>query len=724
MEIREFAERVLFGDSLADKLTPTTRPSDRCPGAPIAPPDLPARPASLTLRPGTHQRERFPTRRDLERDEGRGIALHFFANHELLALEAMALALLRFPDAPAPFRRELTVTMSEEQKHFSLYTQRMAACGIELGTVAVNDFFWRATRDAPTWLDFVVRMGLCFEQANLDYAHFYAQAFAEVGDRETADVLELVYREEIIHVRRGLRWFRRALSPGEDEFEAFAARLTLPLSPARARGREFCADARRRAGMSPDFIAKMATSGGSRGRPPEVHAFTPTSELCVGRGPDYNPPARFDRLRHDLQTLPMFLAAADDIVIVDEPPRVPWLEHLQQAGYVLPEFVVWRGGPPPSTPPRVANVCAWGFAPQTLRWLQPWLARLTDRDEPGSRDAWSPDRAALYSKVTSCDILRRYLADNPQGWLCDQEHVGRVANDVDEVRSHVAACLRRGSLHNVIKGEFGVSGRNLRRIRGELMAADESWLRNQLHGGRRVIVEPWLDRVYDLSLRMRVSRSGRASVQGIGQFFTDERGQYKGAILGSATANFDQTARRFANDDGRQPKRLFKELSSVAQHVAGTLGPRGYEGLVGVDALVFRDRDRLRLKPIVEINARPNMGHVAHGLSQALHPGRVGLWLIVPIRHLERAGFRGALDWADRMYAQAPLQTAGDGANRRLVRGALLTTDPARAQEFVSIAIIADCLEACAELLLPLAAPVLSSARAGELVTEAQAAPG
>lgn len=718
MEIREFAERVLLGQSLADKLVAPRELTDLAPGPAIAAPAVPGRPLELPLRSGANERERFPTRRDLEREAGRGIALHFFANHELLALEAMALALLRFPDAPPAFRRELTVTMSEEQQHFSLYVDRMTACGVELGTVPVNAFFWQATRDAPTLLDFIVRMSLCFEQANLDYARHYMKAFAEVGDDATATVLERVYREEIAHVRRGLAWFRRELEPGADEFDAFARHLTLPLSPARARGRDFCAESRRRAGFDEAFIARMATVGGSKGRSPSAHFFTPTSELCVGAGRDYNPPARFDTLRRDLQTVPMFLAANDDIVVVDEAPDIAWLDELRRAGVTLPEFVAWTDGPPAIEHPRLTDLCAWGFAPQTQRWLRPWFPKLRgqqlhkratlEHDAPAwYTGPWTEHTSRLYSKATSCEVLRGFLAKHDASWLCDEHHVGRVATTVDEVMDALEALVGTGSTTNVIKAEYGVSGRNMRRISGPTLSADDqAWLANQLHRDRRVVVEPWLDGVYDLSLRMRIVEPGRASVQGIGQFLTDARGQYKGAILGPATANFDEAARRFASGDGREPKRLSTMLHALAGHIAAALQPWHYTGLVGVDALVFRDQSRLRLKPIVEINARPNMGHVAHGLSRLLHGRSVGLWLIVPLAELARAGFDNAVAWAETMRQRAPLRMTGEGSSRRIVSGALLTTDPARARQFVSVAVVADSLTACSEMLAPLRSPL------------------
>ncbi len=98
MTVRSFAERILFGADIEDKLTRIDDPSDADPGAPIEVPAAPARPRSLSF-PSERSALEFPTPKQLESDAMRGKALHFFANHELLALELMALALVRFEDA-------------------------------------------------------------------------------------------------------------------------------------------------------------------------------------------------------------------------------------------------------------------------------------------------------------------------------------------------------------------------------------------------------------------------------------------------------------------------------------------------------------------------------------------------------------------------------------------------------------------------------------------------
>ena len=142
MEIRLFAERILFGTSWDDKLLALERYEDEAPGAGISTPTAPGRPEGLELgqrlgRPKLN----FRDVRNFHSEKERGLVLHFFANHELLALELMALALLKFPDAPEKFRRGLVQTLKDEQEHVRLYQKRMAEVGVEFGEIPV--FVWK-----------------------------------------------------------------------------------------------------------------------------------------------------------------------------------------------------------------------------------------------------------------------------------------------------------------------------------------------------------------------------------------------------------------------------------------------------------------------------------------------------------------------------------------------------------------------------------------------------
>src|SRR5450631_2454584 len=102
MELREFAERVLFATTLDEKLLRPENITDERPGSAFAATAAPGRPKALQFKATGEARDSFPGTKNLERESERGRLLHFFANHELLATELMALVLLKFPDAPAP----------------------------------------------------------------------------------------------------------------------------------------------------------------------------------------------------------------------------------------------------------------------------------------------------------------------------------------------------------------------------------------------------------------------------------------------------------------------------------------------------------------------------------------------------------------------------------------------------------------------------------------------
>src|SRR5688572_5998335 len=221
MELRDFAEQVLFATTLEEKLLCPKIITDENPGSPIVAPHMPGRPAGLRFKAQGSGQGGFPGIHRLEQERERGLLLHFFANHELLATELMALVLLRFPDAPAAFRRGVLQTLQDEQEHTRLYLARMAACGIAFGELPVSGYFWRAVSGMQSPVDYVAGLSLTFEQANLDFARHFARGFAAAGDDVTAQLLEKIHRDEIGHVAYGLKWFRRWKATGESDWDAF-----------------------------------------------------------------------------------------------------------------------------------------------------------------------------------------------------------------------------------------------------------------------------------------------------------------------------------------------------------------------------------------------------------------------------------------------------------------------------------------------------------------------
>src|SRR5438445_7601932 len=120
MELRDFAERVLFATTLEEKLQCPADLTDERPGPPLVTPAAPCRPTELRFKPTGTARDSFPGTRRLDQPGERGRLLHFFANHELLATELMALVLLKFPDAPPAFRKGVRQTLQDEQEHTKL----------------------------------------------------------------------------------------------------------------------------------------------------------------------------------------------------------------------------------------------------------------------------------------------------------------------------------------------------------------------------------------------------------------------------------------------------------------------------------------------------------------------------------------------------------------------------------------------------------------------------
>lgn len=256
MEVRQFAEQVLFAESLADKLSAAPDAfTDESPG-PSVDVTEPVRPANLQFAP-RRTAPPMPKPGALREAGKRGIAHHILANHELQALEVMARVALLFPDAPTDFRLGLAVIMQDEQRHTRMHVERGAMLGVRFGDLPVNSYIWQKSLSFESVLDYIATLPLVFEGRNLDHTLEFAAHFEAAGDDRSAALMRVVHRDEIEHVRFGMEWLSRLKSPDQSDWEAFSQHLAWPLRPSKARGDMFQHDARRDAGMSDDFIERL-----------------------------------------------------------------------------------------------------------------------------------------------------------------------------------------------------------------------------------------------------------------------------------------------------------------------------------------------------------------------------------------------------------------------------------------------------------------------------------
>lgn len=256
MSLRQFSERVLFSDDLAEKLRrPDSDLTDDEPG-PAVRVESPARPDNLQFA-SRRSAPAMPHPLAFDQPLKRGVAHHIMANHELQALEVMAFVMLAFPEAPPDFRRGLAEVMQDEQRHTRLHVERGADLGVPFGSLPVNSYFWTKGQDFTGVLDFVSGLSLTFEGRNLDHTLEFEEHFRKVGDRRSAAVMRIIHRDEIRHVAFGWEWLKR-LKPSElTEWETYRAHLHWPLKPEKGIGENSQKHPRLQAGMTEEFLQKL-----------------------------------------------------------------------------------------------------------------------------------------------------------------------------------------------------------------------------------------------------------------------------------------------------------------------------------------------------------------------------------------------------------------------------------------------------------------------------------
>jgi uncharacterized ferritin-like protein (DUF455 family) len=214
---------------------------------------MPGRPAGLQM---VHP-SKLP-RRGLGSVPGRAAFIHAIAHIELNAIDLAWDAVYRYRGLPGSFLADWVRCADDEARHFGLLRARLLAHGHDYGDFPVHNGLWEMCE--KTAHDGLARMALVprvLEARGLDVTPAMIGKLRELGDGQTADVLEIILREEVAHVAAGTRWYHWYCRQAGVEPRARFVQLLHEYARGYLRG-PFNTEARLLAGFDEDEVAMLS----------------------------------------------------------------------------------------------------------------------------------------------------------------------------------------------------------------------------------------------------------------------------------------------------------------------------------------------------------------------------------------------------------------------------------------------------------------------------------
>jgi uncharacterized ferritin-like protein (DUF455 family) len=224
--------------------------------------DVATTPVEAIGEPGRPPRPVLVSPRDVENRsvftvEGRAALIHAIAHIEFNAVNLALDAAYRFRGLPQAYYGDWLSVAAEEAYHFRLLRDHLRTLGSDYGAFSAHNGLWdmahKTAHDALTRMALVPRV---LEARGLDVSPSLVAKLTSCGDTRAVEILEIILRDEIGHVRIGNRWYRHLCEQrGVDPVETFRGLLN-EYGSMRLR-RPFHSAARRDAGFTESELALL-----------------------------------------------------------------------------------------------------------------------------------------------------------------------------------------------------------------------------------------------------------------------------------------------------------------------------------------------------------------------------------------------------------------------------------------------------------------------------------
>ncbi len=224
----------------------------------IKPAGRPQRPSLVPPRDVAH--------RGLGSTEGRAAFVHAIAHIEFNAINLAWDAVYRFRGMPHTFYADWVGVAADEARHFMMLRERLQQLGHDYGDFDAHNGLWEvAEKTAYCCRERMALVPRVLEARGLDVTPGMIVRLRIVGDDATADILDIILREEVAHVAAGSRWFRWCCERDGVDADTEFQRLIALHARGSVRG-PFNLDARAAAGFSAAELAALSASPPSSNR--------------------------------------------------------------------------------------------------------------------------------------------------------------------------------------------------------------------------------------------------------------------------------------------------------------------------------------------------------------------------------------------------------------------------------------------------------------------------
>lgn len=321
-------------------------------------------------------------------------------------------------------------------------------------------------------------------------------------------------------------------------------------------------------------------------RPPRLYYLNTLFDLSLG-GYDTK---KLAKTAAEMSCLFLTLGTSRDKIILDVTVSRPYLNYLESFGINCPQ-------------PLADNEQCDGYIAEPWGWNKQVIKRFTDIGAVCS----GPD-IAVVKKVNSHYFSHRFNKITKTGV------VGAQCCSSKEELIRMLRSWRRFPL--VIKPEYGNVGYGFIHKKDAILNKSELKKVDRLFkAGKYVLVEPWLNRLTDISSRCVISREGAISGIRHHQGLSNSKGKFYADLI---------------DPHDRLIGKWRKTLDDTVLTCAKELYKAGFFGTAGFDSITWQDDSgKENLSAIIEINARHPVSSIAYAVHDKLASDRVTMFVFI-----------------------------------------------------------------------------------------------